>query len=144
MGSSTKKTFEEVAMLLDKAGWSDKGIRIGGDNLGQVGPSLENCIDIVKTAGNGKKAEALGELHDRVSLWLEKLDAEQMEEAISGLQRTLEAATELKPNRRFYLFAAQELLRAIDGEKVFSGKIAESLNGLGKSIWPDFQLPGKE
>ena len=58
------------------------------------------------------------------------------------LKKITEEATKEEPEREWYSLSAKGLLEAATWVKDFSGKIGETVLALGKTIWPDFSMPG--
>lgn len=132
----------------DKPTSHDQSIHVGGNvNNAQVGQTLTNCINAIQQQAPGERKDLLEELTKQVEELLKTLPAEKQDEApqvAENLEMLVKQATSAKPNRKWYEVSAEGLLEASKFVKDFSGNIAGTLKNLGKSLWPDFLLPGNE
>jgi internalin A len=119
-------------------------INIGGDNYGQVGVTLTNCINmILKEPSDGRRA-LLEALNRDVRRLIENLPADKQDagpEVAENLEMLVKQATSEKPNRKWYSLSADGLLEASKWVQDFTGRIGGTLLTLGKAIWPDFEMP---
>lgn len=141
MSTETKKTLEEVAAILNKAGWSDNRIHIGGDVVNsQVGQVLTNCTNMVQQQAPGERRDLLEKLNREGRELIDQLPADQKGVAAENLEMLVKQATHPKPNRKWYSLSAEGLLEAAKWAKDFTGNIVDTVKTLGKSLWPDFSL----
>lgn len=147
MSVQTKKTLEEVASILNKAGWNDDhSIHINGNvKNSQVGQTLTNCTNLIQQQPDGERRNWLDQLQKDVKHLIEQLPQDKKDEApqvVDNLEMLIKQATSAKPNRKWYTVSAEGLLEASKWVKDFTGNIAATIEGLGKSIWSDFTIPG--
>jgi hypothetical protein len=144
MSDSTKKTLKEVLGILHNAGWGDDhSINIGGNVINsQVGQTLTKCKIMITSQPPGDRRDRLEELQGLAKELIERLPEEKAAEAAENLEILVKQATSEKPNRRWYSVSADGLLEAAKYAKDFTGNIAGTILNLGKSLWPDFKLPG--
>ena len=132
----------------DKPMTHDQSIHIGGNvTTAQVGQTLTNCTNLIQQQAPGKRKDLLEELTKQVQQLLVRLPEEKQEDApqvAENLEMLVKQATSAKPNRKWYDVSADGLLEASNFVKDFSGNIAGTLKNLGKTLWPDFLLPGGE
>ncbi len=143
MTAATKKTLQDVAQMLERAGWDDHSIHIGGNvTNSQVGQTLINCTNMANQQPAGPRQELVETLNRDAQKLIETLPEDKKDEAAENLEMLLKQATGKKPNRDWYSLSAKGLLEAATWVKDFSGNIGASVLDLGKLIWPDFKLPG--
>ena len=145
MTTETKKTLQDVAKILDRAGWNDHSINIGGNvTNSQVGQTLTNCTNLVQQQAPGERKDLLEALTRDVEKLIASLPEGKKEEAkqvANDLKSLVEEATSPKPRRKWYSLSAEGLLEASKYVKDFTGDIVGTIKSLGKLLWPDFSLP---
>jgi hypothetical protein len=120
----------------------DHGISISGIVINsQVGQTLTNCTNMIQKQSPGERKSFLEDLQKKTQRIIKALPAEKRDEAAGNLELAVKAATSTTPNRAWYSVSAAGLLEAAKFVKDLSGEIGETLVNLGKSLWPDFQLP---
>ena len=125
----------------------DNRITIGGDNYGQVGQTLTNCTNMVQQQAPGERKDLLEKLTLDVKTLIERLPKAKTDEApqiVENLEMIVKQATSEKPNRKWYALSAEGLLEAAKWVRDFSADIGGTIRNLGKSIWPNFELPATE
>lgn len=132
----------------DKPMTDDHSIHIGGDVISsQVGQTLTNCNNMVNQQPKGERRNLLEKLQQEVKKLIEHLPVDKQEEApqvAENLEMLTKQATSEKPNRKWYSVSAEGLLEASKWTKDMAGNIGETIKTLGKSLWPDFLLPGSK
>ncbi len=145
MTTETKRTLEDVAMILNRAGWADRSINIGGNVINsQVGQTLTYCTNMIQEQAPGDRKDLLEKLSIDVKKLIERLPEDNRDEApqiVENLEMLVKQATSEKPNRRWYTVSAEGLMEAATWVKDFTGNIHGTLLNLGKALWPDFLLP---
>ena len=82
-------------------------------------------------------------LQGDMKLLLKELSPVKQDEAsqvMENLDVLVKQAMSPKPDRKWYSQSAKELLDASKSVKKFNGNITGTINNLGKSLWPDFDL----
>ena len=128
-------------------GYGSHVINIGGDNYGQVGATLNDCINTIQKEAPGERRALLEALHRDVRKRIENLPADKQDEAsqvADNLEMIVKQATSEKPNRKWYALSAEGLLEAAKWVKDFSAVIGGTIQNLGQSIWPNYELPTTE
>jgi hypothetical protein len=142
---TTKKALEEVSSILNRAGWSDQSIHIGGSvTNSQVAQTMLNSRNIVNGQASGEAKGLLDQLQAQVKELIEKLPPDKTEDAeriAENLEMLVKQATSKKPDRKWYSLSAEGLLEASKFVSDFTGNVAGTLGQLGKLIWHDFSLP---
>ncbi len=158
MPSETKKILSDVAEILNRAGWGDRGvmgdahklkvidsIEIGGHVINsQVGQTLTNCTNLVREQAPGERKALLETLNANVGKLIESLPEDKMDEApqvAEDLEMMVRQASSEKPNRKWYSVSAEGLLNAAKWVEDFTADIGGTILRLGKLLWPDYQLP---
>ena len=86
-------------------------------------------------------------LHRDVRKLIENLPSDKQDEAAQvadNLEMIVKQATSEKPNRKWYALSAEGLLEAAKWVKDFSAVIGGTIQNLGQSIWPNYELPTTE
>jgi len=142
---ATRKALEEVSGILQRAGWSDTSIHIGGSVInGQVAQTMLNSRNIVNGHSFGEAKGLLDQLQAQVKELIEKLPADRTDDAeqiAENLQMLVKQATSKKPDRKWYSLSAEGLVEASKFVNDLTGNIAGTVGQLGKVLWHDFSLP---
>ena len=146
--TETKKTLRDVAEILERAVLADRSINIGGNVINSiVGQTLTNCTNMVQQQAPGERKDLLEKLTLDVKTLIERLPKAKTDEApqiVENLEMIVKQATSEKPNRKWYALSAEGLLEAAKWVRDFSADIGGTIQNLGKSIWPNFELPATE
>jgi hypothetical protein len=126
----------------------DNSLNIGGNVINsQVAQSMNHCAITIGQQAPGDQKNLLRELHDQVTQLLSALPEEHSDKAdgVAKKMKTLvEEATSSSPDREWYNLSAKGVLEAAGYVQELTGKIGGTILNLGKSLWPDFLLPGSK
>ena len=132
----------------DKSMSDYNSINIGGSVINsQVGQTLTNCTNMVQQQAPGERKDLLEKLTLDVKALIERLPKGKTDEApqiVENLEMIVKQATSEKPKREWYSLSAKGLLEAAKWVKDFSVVIGGTIQNLGKSIWPNYELPATE
>ncbi len=109
----------------------------------QVAQTLNNSANMVQQQVPGERKELMLQLKREAWRLLTALPDDQQKKVVKNLDLAVKSVTEEEPDRDWYDVSTKGLLEASKFVKDYSGNIAGILANLGKSVWPDFQLPGE-
>jgi len=98
---------------------------------------------MIQQQAQGERKDLMQQLEREARELITALPGDQQKKISKNLDLAVKSVTDEEPDRDWYDTSTKGMLEASKFANDYSGTIAGTIANLGKSVWPDFRLPGE-